>query len=126
MTSRRIPELLLAALAAALVVGGAVALAQDRDEPAAEAAPGATEVAISGFLFGPKELTVPAGATVTWTSSDDTQHTVTGRDAAAKGILDSENLRSADTYAATFDAPGSYEYFCVFHPNMQGTITVEG
>ena len=126
MTSRRPPELVLAVLAAALVVGGAVAFAQDRDEPAAEAAPGSTEVAISRFLFRPKALTVPTGTTVTWTSSDSTQHTVTGRDAAAKEVLDSENLRDADTYEATFDAPGSYEYFCVFHPNMQGTITVEG
>jgi plastocyanin len=51
---------------------------------------------------------------------------VTGRDAASKLVLDSENLRDADTSEATFDAAGSYEYFCVFHPNMQGTITVAG
>jgi plastocyanin len=126
MTSMRPPELLLAVLAAALVVGGVVAFAQDREEPAAEAAPGGTDVAIAGFLFGPKQLTVQVGDTVTWTSSDDTQHTVTGRDPATKETLDSEGLRQADTYEATFDVPGAYEYFCVFHPNMQGTITVEG
>jgi plastocyanin len=122
----RPPELLVAVLSAALVVGGAVALAQDRQEPTASAAPGGTDVAIAGFQFGPKALTVRAGDTVTWTSSDNTQHTVTGRDAAAKAVLDSEGIRQAGTYEATFDAPGSYEYFCVFHPNMQGTITVEG
>ena len=52
MTSRRLPELLVAALSAALVVGGAVALVQDRDEPAPPPAPGGTEVAIAGFQFG--------------------------------------------------------------------------
>jgi plastocyanin len=126
MTSRRLPELLVAALSAALVVGGAVALVQDRDEPAPPPAPGGTEVAIAGFQFGPKDLTVQVGDTVTWTSSDDTQHTVTGRDPATKGVLDSESIRRSGTYAATFDAAGAYPYFCVFHPNMQGTITVEG
>ena len=116
----------MALLAAALVVGGAVAVARDRDEPAATSAPGGTEVAIAGFLFGPKELTVQVGDTVTWTSSDDTQHTVTGRDPATKATIDSESLRQTDVYRATFEAAGAYEYFCVFHPNMQGTITVEG
>jgi plastocyanin len=126
MQRPKAPEVVLAVLAAALAVGGTVALTQDRDEPAADAAPGSTEVAIAGFLFGPKQLTVRVGDTVTWTSADDTQHTVTGRDATAKAVLDSESIRQAGTYAATFEASGSYEYFCVFHPNMQGTITVEG
>jgi plastocyanin len=126
MQRPKAPELLVAILAAGLVIGGAVAFTQDRDEPAAETAANGTDVAISGFLFGPKELTVQAGDTVTWTSSDDTQHTVTGSAPEDKAILDSESIRQAGTYAATFDAPGAYEYFCVFHPNMQGTITVEG
>ena len=116
----------MAVLAAGLVVGGVVGLAQGRDEPVADPAPGGTEVAIAGFLFGPEALTVRVGDTVTWTSSDDTQHTVTGRDGEAKATLDSESMRKDGTYAATFDGPGAYEYFCVFHPNMQGTITVEG
>jgi len=113
-------------LAAGLVVGGALAVAQDRPDPAAPAAPGSTEVAIAGFQFGPKELTVHVGDTVTWTSSDNTQHTVTGADPATKEVLDSESLRAAGTYEATFDTAGAYAYLCVFHPNMQGTITVEG
>jgi plastocyanin len=125
MQRPKVPELLVAVLAAGLVVGGAVAFAEGRDAPVAEAAPGATEVSIAGFLFGPTELMVQVGDTVTWTSSDDTQHTVTGRE-AAKAVLDSASLRQAGTYEARFDAPGTYEYFCVFHPNMQGTITVEG
>jgi plastocyanin len=126
MTSLRPIELLVAVLAAGLVIGGAVAFTQDRDEPATETASSGTDVAISGFLFGPKQLSVQVGDTVTWTSSDDTQHTVTGRAAKDKAVLDSESIRRAGTYAATFDAAGAYEYFCVFHPNMQGTITVEG
>ncbi|MEQ1786092.1 MAG: cupredoxin family copper-binding protein [Acidimicrobiales bacterium] len=115
----------MAVLAGALVVGGVIGLAQQRDEPA-PAPPGSTEVAISGFLFGPKELSVRPGDTVTWTNQDNTMHTITGKDAAAKASLDSENLRNADTYEVTFTDAGAFQYFCVFHPNMQGTITVEG
>ena len=126
MQRPKVPELLVALVAAGLVVGGAVAVAQERAEPAAPTAPGGTEVAIAGFQFGPTALTVRVGDTVTWTSSDSTQHTVTGRDPAAKAVLDSESIRQAGTYEATFEAAGAYEYFCVFHPNMQGTITVEG
>ena len=123
----RLPELLLAALAVVLAVGGVVGLTQDREVPAAApAVAGSTDVAIEGYLFGPKALTVPVGSTVTWTQSDATKHTVTGGDAASKGLLDSENLAEGDTYEVSFDEVGAFAYFCVFHPNMQGTITVEG
>ena len=123
----RLPELLLAAVAVALAVGGVVGLAQDREAPAAApAVAGSTDVAIQGYLFGPKALTVPVGSTVTWTQSDATKHTVTGGDATAKVLLDSENLAEGDTYEVSFEEVGSFAYFCVFHPNMQGTITVEG
>lgn len=125
MQQRTAPEVVLAVLAGVLVVGGVFGLAQGRDEPA-PAPPGSTEVAISGFLFGPKELSVRAGDTVTWTNEDSTLHTITGKDAASKASLDSENLRNTETYEVTFTDAGAYQYFCVFHPNMQGTITVEG
>jgi plastocyanin len=111
------------ALHATAAVG---ALAACGDDGGADESTPVAEVAISGFRFAPAQLTVDVGARVTWTSSDDTQHTVTGRDAAAKATLDSESIRQAGTYEVTFDAPGAYAYFCVFHPNMQGTITVEG
>lgn len=127
MSNARLPQIVVAVLAAALVVGGGIAFFQDRDDPApTEAAPGGTEVAIAGFTFGPPDLTVAVGDTVTWTNEDNTQHTVTGKGTEAKTVLDSENLRNTDTFEATFDAPGAFEYLCVFHPNMVGTITVEG
>jgi len=34
-----------------------------------------SEVKIDNFSFGPQTLTVPVGATVTWTNRDDIPHT---------------------------------------------------
>ena len=50
-------------------------------------------------------------------------HTVTGVDG---DLLESPDLGDGATYEVTFEAPGSFEYICKFHPNMQGTIVVEG
>ncbi len=38
-----------------------------------------TAVKIDNFAFGPQTLTVPVGATVTWTNSDDIPHTAAVR-----------------------------------------------
>jgi plastocyanin len=92
-------------------------------EPAAidcSAPSGETAVAISGFAFDPASLDVPVGATVTWTNDDGTQHTVTARD----GSFDSGGLTQGQTFSQTFDTPGTFEYFCSFHPTMTATITV--
>lgn len=116
------PELLVIVLAAALLVGSVAGLARGRDDDGGEAAgPGAVEIA--NFAFGPEALTVSVGATVTWTNTADTTHTVTGNDGET---LASEDLNADDTYEKTFDAAGSFEYICKFHPDMSGTITVDG
>ena len=115
----RPPELVVSGLAFALLVGAAVGLTRSSPE-AAPAAPG--EVAIQGFAFGPDALTVGAGTTVTWTNLDSADHTVTQNGA----LLDSPDLATDDTYEVTFAEPGTYEYFCKFHPAMRAAITVEG
>lgn len=78
---------------------------------------------IANFSLGPNELAVSVGDTVTWTNTDNTTHTVTGNDA---DTLESSDLRTDSTYEVTFEQAGSFEYICKFHPNMHGTITVEG
>ena len=77
---------------------------------------------IEDFAFDPEALTIAAGTEVVWTNRDDAAHTVTQNG----GLLDSPDLGDGDTYAVGFPDPGTYEYFCKFHPAMRGTITVEG
>src|SRR5947209_6230490 len=92
-------------------------------KPAA-ATPTRVTVKISNFQFTPKEVTIPAGATVEWI--DETgRHTVEADDSSFK----SDTLSAGGKYEHTFDKPGSYPYFCGFHGDkhgvdMAGVITV--
>jgi plastocyanin len=119
-----LPESLVALAAVGLFALAAVGFAQAGgptvDVPAAE--PGGTEVAIAEFAFGPSELTVSVGDTVTWTNLDSAAHTAT---VSGGGPIDSGNLEQDDTYDHTFEEGGSFSYICVYHPFMTGTITVE-
>ena len=85
----------------------------------AAAAPTATSVEIRHFKYGPETITVPVGATVTWTNEDDEPHTVT-----ATGVFASPGLDYDETFSHTFTKPGSYTYSCALHPRMTGTVVV--
>lgn len=82
--------------------------------------PGAA-ITISGFTFsGAGEVAV--GQTVTVTNDDTVGHTWTADD----GEFDSGTLGEGESFEHTFDEAGEYDYFCSIHPQMAGTITVEG
>jgi len=83
---------------------------------------GPMAIGIDNFSFTPPTLTVPSGATVTWTNGDDVPHKIVSADGrfAASPVLDTNQK-----YAATFVAPGKYPYFCALHPRMTGTIVVQ-
>jgi plastocyanin len=80
------------------------------------------QVEIRNFHFMPAEITVPAGAEVTWTNTDEEPHIVvsTGNQFPSSPALD-----TGDHYQATFAKPGTYTYFCSIHPQMVGTIVVK-
>ena len=82
--------------------------------------PTVVEVKIDNFTFGPQQLTVKAGTTVTWINQDDIPHTV-----VSTGHFRSKALDTDDKFSFTFTTPGSYQYFCGLHPHMQGSIVVE-
>lgn len=100
----------------------------DAGEPTADAVPTAdadgggepAAVAISGTAFGPADVTVAPGGTVTWTNGDPFSHTVTFED----GGDSSETLAAGDTFERTFDTAGEFPYACTIHPQMTGTVTV--
>jgi plastocyanin len=77
--------------------------------------------------FDPTNLTVPAGATVTWTwVSGFHSVTSTGTPSFAGN---GGPVASPSTYSQTFTTPGTYLYYCVVHgtptAGMRGTITVQ-
>jgi len=82
-----------------------------------------SEVSIENFQFGPGDLTVAVGETITWTNNESgIPHDTT----ADEGLWESETLRPGDQFEFTFTEPGTYTYFCSIHPNMKATITVTG
>ena len=101
---------------------GSVAPPQQASSATQPAAPptAGDAISISNFAFVPATLTVPAGATVTWTNQDQQPHTVVAGD----GSFRSPGLGTGATYSYTFPMAGSFDYICSIHPFMHGTVVV--
>ncbi len=82
---------------------------------------GGNAVTIQNFAFGPADLTVAVGTTVTWTNMDSATHTVTADD----GSFDSNNLATSATFTQTFSTAGTFTYHCKIHSTMKATVTVK-
>ena len=96
--------------------------AEDCPTPAAGGEAGEVAVDIRDFAYNPDPVEVPVGGTVTWTNQDSAPHTATGQD---RDVLQSGTLNQGESYSQTFNEAGEYEYFCEFHPNMNGTVVVQ-
>ncbi len=138
-TSRSLAAGLLAAALVATACGTDSDATADPDAAAStgedgpSAAEGDVAADIKDFVFVPMELEVAAGTTVTWTNQDRFGHTVTaGTSREPTGEFDltlgltTDADTSGETGTYTFDEPGTYAYFCRYHPSMQGTVTVTG
>jgi amicyanin len=77
-------------------------------------------VSMKNMAFEPKELTISAGDTVTWTNNDPMLH-----DVDIDNLGKSPEMSKGQTYSKTFDKPGTYDYDCDIHPGMTGKIIVK-
>lgn len=82
------------------------------------ALPMTASVDIVDLAFDPAEVIVAVGAEVTWTNTGEIPHTVTG------DFADSDIMDPGTEFTFTFDEPGIYDYACLLHPGMTGTIEV--
>lgn len=80
----------------------------------------ALTIEIHDFRFDPPNVSVPAGATVTWVNRDVAPHDSEARD----GTWQTNLLQRDDESAITFDEPGTWKYYCTIHPYMTATLTV--
>jgi len=80
-----------------------------------------SDVSISNFSFDPGTITVNKGMAVVWTNNDSVGHTVTADQGTGPA---SSLLNPGETYAYTFNEPGTFSYHCSIHPSMKGTVTV--
>ena len=77
--------------------------------------------------YDPSTVTISAGGTVTFVNSDMAPHTATSGTAidGPDGVWDTSLIMNAASYSVTLDNPGTYDYFCMVHPWMQGIVIVE-
>jgi plastocyanin len=111
---------LLTALAASALAG--CGGAETSSTAPANAATTTDTIAIKDFAYSPTPATVRAGMTVSVTNDDRAPHTLTDR--ASARAFDSGTVKGGATGSVTFVKPGTYTYFCEFHPYMKGSVSV--
>jgi Icc protein len=119
MRSRNVCVAILAAtsvIAIVLLLAGSP-IVRANDQPSAPRA----DVKIDNFSFGPQTITVPVGATVTWTNRDDIPHT----SASTEGVFRSKVMDTDEKFSYTFTKAGTYPYYCTIHPKMTGQVVVK-
>ncbi len=81
--------------------------------------PGANEVWMQNTAFVPASKTITVGTTITWTNKDASTHDV------SSSAFTSPDMGQNATFSYTFTTVGTYNYKCVFHAGMNGTIIVQ-
>jgi plastocyanin len=101
-----------------------VAMSAEVSIPSGSSVPGCEE---TDECYVPNTVTIGVGGTVTWTNDDTAAHTVTSGTPSdgPDGAFDSSIVMAGKTFEHTFDDAGEYDYFCIVHPWMTGTVIVE-
>ena len=85
---------------------------------------------VDDMCFVPADVTIDVGGEVTWTNSDTAGHTIeSGTTTEGSTELFGTGytlMPPGEEYTFKFDdfEPGTYPYFCLVHPWMEGTVTV--
>lgn len=87
--------------------------------------------------YDPPFITIEAGDTVTWVNDDREGHTVTSGQGSGRfgwmgddfgtsdELFESGRFMPSESWSFTFSDEGTFPYFCVIHPWMEGAVTVE-
>jgi plastocyanin len=137
---KRLMLLLLACLALGLVVagcgddddddsggGGGANTEQSANQGGGSGGGGGAEIGMQNIQFDPADVTIKPGETVTWTNDEGVAHDVEKTSGPGPKFSSGPEggMMEGDTFAHTFDQPGTYEYVCRVHaPGMAGTIEV--
>ena len=108
---------------ALLSIAGACAGNDSTDSSESSAPAESPAVTVADFAFGPKEISVKTGGTVTWTNKDEFDHSIQ---------IDSIELKGPNfgppsgtkTFSHQFTKSGTYPYICGVHNSMTGTAVV--
>jgi len=75
---------------------------------------------MKGSVFSTSSLTIMPGTKITWVNDDNITHTVTADD----GSFNSGDMNPGSSFSYTFNMLGIYNYHCVFHAGMTGSVMV--
>jgi plastocyanin len=77
------------------------------------------QVKIEKLAFMPSQVTAHVGDTIEWVNADFIAHTATARDGAWDVVI-----APSATASVVLKTDGAVAYYCRFHPNMTGQITI--
>ena len=89
---------------------------------------GGAQVSLKNIQFDPRDITVKAGETITFTNDESVPHDVHKASGPGGDFASGPagGMQQGDTFELKLDQPGKYEYICNVHaPGMAGTITVK-
>ena len=91
-----------------------------------ENAPGSSTPGCEPDCFIPSTVTIPNGGTVSFDNSDSAAHTTTSGTPAdgPSGVWDSGMMLLGDKFQTPALSEGTYPYFCMVHPWMEGLVIV--
>jgi plastocyanin len=89
---------------------------------ATTAAAAAARVTIRALKYSPETIEIRKDETIEWANDDLTPHTVTSE---GGGDLNSGSIDAGTSWRHTFSSPGTFPYFCTFHPEMKGVVVVQ-
>ena len=77
------------------------------------------EIKVEKLVFAPAQVTAHVGDTIVWVNADFVAHTATARN-GAWDVMMPPNTRKE----LVLKSAGTLDYYCKFHPNMIGKISV--
>ena len=79
-----------------------------------------SQITIQDFAFQPTNATISIGETVTWSNTDNVEHSIIDSGIA----FQADPFDSGESFRHTYDKAGEYSYFCGIHGSMTGTVIV--
>ncbi|HKP04272.1 MAG TPA: cupredoxin family copper-binding protein [Chthoniobacterales bacterium] len=95
--------------------------ARETQPPGSADVAAASQVTIEMVKYSPAAIEIKTGETVVWINNDLTPHTVTSE---AGAELNSESIEPGSSWNHKFTQAGIFSYYCTFHTEMKGTVTV--
>jgi len=99
-------------------------------ESSTPVAAGSAEVRMTMKSFDPKNSYIPSilivakGTKVTFRNLDVIPHTATSLPSNGNAGFDTGMIMPSQVVSKVFNVPGTFKYFCIYHPMMHGLIIV--